>query len=53
MSYTGVNTKCAQCVKTCKQFKNVTVVRCNFIPIVSNLKGAGGLQAGKTRLNRD
>jgi len=54
MGFTGVNTKCAQCTKKCKQFKNVTVVYCpNFVSVASNKQSPGNLQAGDNRLDRD
>jgi len=29
--FKGVNRLCKQCVKDCKQFENVTAVRCKFV----------------------
>ena len=29
-AFTGVNKLCQHCVKECKQFKNVTILKCNF-----------------------
>jgi len=30
MSLTGTNKRCAQCIKACKQWANVKIIRCPF-----------------------
>ena len=37
-AFRGTNKMCSQCAKDCKQFSNVTVLKCNFI---SNRKMGG------------
>jgi hypothetical protein len=41
-AFSGVNKLCQQCIKECKQFKNITILKCNF---VSNQKRGDTLQA--------
>jgi len=43
------NKLCQQCVKDCKQFKNVTIYKCKF---VSNQKRGGTLQAQDNEVSR-
>lgn len=39
MSLTGINRKCARCIKECKQWCEVTVVYCpNFIDVTKDAK---------------
>ena len=36
--FNGINAKCKQCAKQCKQFKQNIVIKCNFVSKVSNRK---------------
>ena len=55
-AFKGTNKLCQQCIKECKQFENVKVIKCNFI---STQKREDTLQAqesaslrGKDRVKR-
>jgi len=49
-AFTGVNKLCQQCVRECKQFKNVMIFQCNF---VSNQKEGDTLQAQQSAKTSD
>jgi len=49
-AFKGVNKLCQQCSKECKEFKNVTVLRCGF---VSNQKQGDTLQAQESAKTSD
>lgn len=37
-AFRGANRMCRQCDKTCKQFENVTVIKCNFMVLPQRKK---------------
>lgn len=48
-AFKGTNKLCQQCVKECKQFENVKVMKCNF---TSNQKKGDTLQAQESMKSR-
>ena len=39
-NFKGVNGLCRQCVKECKQFENVKVVKCEYTPTLQARRNA-------------